>query len=183
VSGLRDVPTLVLVGERGAGKTTLIAQLLRERPPDERWAVLLNETGAAAMTPDEGIAVSTVDQGCICCIGQIALRVGLASLLRSAQPARLFIELAAQTHLGRALKMLSDPWMAPVVAIQGIVGVVDAARFSPEHPDTASLDAATVLCVRGAGAAFADWLARRQHPVRVLDAADATLVDLTAPRS
>lgn len=54
---LQNIPTHVIAGPLGAGKTSLIKHLLSQRPPDERWAVLINEFGqigldAALLTLD-----------------------------------------------------------------------------------------------------------------------------------
>ena len=39
---LAAIPTNVITGFLGAGKTTLIQQLLATKPEHERWAVLVN---------------------------------------------------------------------------------------------------------------------------------------------
>ena len=39
------VPTNIITGFLGAGKTSAILHLLRQKPADERWAVLVNEFG------------------------------------------------------------------------------------------------------------------------------------------
>ena len=40
----------IITGALGVGKTTAIQQLLRSKPPGERWAVLVNEFGALGDT-------------------------------------------------------------------------------------------------------------------------------------
>ena len=42
---LEQIPTHLVGGPLGAGKTSLIRQLLAQRPAAERWAVLINEFG------------------------------------------------------------------------------------------------------------------------------------------
>ena len=37
----KQIPTHLIAGPLGAGKTSLIRQLLMQRPADERWAVLI----------------------------------------------------------------------------------------------------------------------------------------------
>ena len=157
------MPTLVVTGQPGAGKTTLISRLLGSRPPGETWAVLVNERGAARLDPAPGVAVAEVDGGCMCCTAQVAFRVALTRLLREARPARLFIELNAASHLAATLKALSGPWLAPVLALGPVVEAVDldAGESSP-----AGAPPADVVCVRGAGAAPGK---------RVIDADRATL--------
>ena len=63
---LQNIPTHVIAGPLGAGKTSLIRQLMAQRPEGERWAVLINEFGqigldAALLTrDDDGIAPLSV---------------------------------------------------------------------------------------------------------------------------
>lgn len=48
---LQNIPTHVIAGPLGAGKTSLIKHLLAQRPANERWAVLINEFGQIGLTP------------------------------------------------------------------------------------------------------------------------------------
>ena len=43
---IKNIPTNIITGALGVGKTTLIQSLLRNKPKDERWAVLVNEFGS-----------------------------------------------------------------------------------------------------------------------------------------
>ena len=38
---LQNIPTHVIAGPLGAGKTSLIQHLMTQKPVDERWAVLV----------------------------------------------------------------------------------------------------------------------------------------------
>ena len=42
---LRAIPTNIVTGFLGVGKTTAITQLLKQKPTRERWAILVNEFG------------------------------------------------------------------------------------------------------------------------------------------
>ncbi|MEH6365281.1 MAG: GTP-binding protein, partial [Pseudomonas marincola] len=55
---LKNIPTHLIAGPLGAGKTSLIDHLLAQRPAHERWAILINEFGmigldAALLSRDE----------------------------------------------------------------------------------------------------------------------------------
>ncbi|WP_367394370.1 GTP-binding protein [Pseudomonas sp. X4] len=129
---LQNIPTHVIAGPLGAGKTTLIRHLLAQRPANERWAVLINEFGlvgldAALLSRDEdGIAIGEVAGGCLCCVNGMPFQVGLGRLLRKSRPDRLFIE---PSGLGHPLQLLAQlqkaPW-AGVLTIQPLLMVVDA---------------------------------------------------------
>ncbi|USU00636.1 CobW family GTP-binding protein [Pseudomonas siliginis] len=129
---LQNIPTHVIAGPLGAGKTSLIRQLLAQRPADERWAVLINEFGqigldAALLTrDDDGIALGEVAGGCLCCVNGAPFQIGLGRLLRKARPDRLFIEPSGLGHPGQLLKQLNEaPWLG-VLAVQPCVLVLDA---------------------------------------------------------
>jgi G3E family GTPase len=164
VTALAGIPTVVLSGARGAGKTTLLARLLAARPPEERRAVLLTELGEAVLPTLPGVIVAEAEPGCVCCVGQVGLRVALTRLLREARPERLYVELTEPAHLGAALRTLANPWLAPVIRLESVIGVADAARLRR--------DAATAV-----------WLAHLDE-LHVRDDADgafAALVQATRP--
>ncbi|VVP35096.1 Zinc-binding GTPase YeiR [Pseudomonas fluorescens] len=129
---LQNIPTHVIAGPLGAGKTSLIRQLLAQRPADERWAVLINEFGqigldAALLTrDDDGIALGEVAGGCLCCVNGASFQIGLGRLLRKARPDRLFIEPSGLGHPAQLFKQLNEaPWLG-VLAVQPCVLVLDA---------------------------------------------------------
>ena len=137
---LQNIPTHVIAGPLGAGKTSLIRHLLAQRPPNERWAVLINEFGqigldAALLTRDiEGIALGEVAGGCLCCVNGAPFQIGLGRLLRKARPDRLFIEPSGLGHPARLLKQLSEaPWQG-VLAVQPCVLVLDAQALAVGKP-------------------------------------------------
>lgn len=129
---LQNIPTHVIAGPLGAGKTSLIKHLLAQRPANERWAVLINEFGqigldAALLTRDEdGIALGEVAGGCLCCVNGAPFQIGLGRLLRKSRPDRLFIEPSGLGHPAQLLRQLSEaPWQG-VLALQACVLVLDA---------------------------------------------------------
>ncbi|WGK90556.1 CobW family GTP-binding protein [Pseudomonas migulae] len=129
---LQNIPTHVIAGPLGAGKTSLIKHLLAQRPANERWAVLINEFGqigldAALLTRDaDGIALGEVAGGCLCCVNGAPFQIGLGRLLRKARPDRLFIEPSGLGHPAQLLRQLQEaPWLG-VLAVQPSVLVLDA---------------------------------------------------------
>ena len=137
---LQNIPTHVIAGPLGAGKTTLIRHLLAQRPDNERWAVLINEFGLVGLDAallsrdDDGIALGEVAGGCLCCVNGMPFQVGLGRLLRKSRPDRLFIE---PSGLGHPLQLLAQlqqaPW-AGVLTIQPLVMVVDAQSMARNEP-------------------------------------------------
>ena len=137
---LQHIPTHVIAGPLGAGKTSLIRHLLAQRPAGERWAVLINEFGqigldaALLTTAGDGIALGEVAGGCLCCVNGAPFQVGLARLLRKARPDRLFIEPSGLGHPAQILAQLQvAPW-AGVLAVQPCVMVLDTLALAAGKP-------------------------------------------------
>jgi G3E family GTPase len=160
VTRLADVATVVVTGARGAGKTTWLAHELARRPAGERRAVLLTEAGEASLPAMPDVTVVAAEPGCICCVGQVSLRVALTRLLREARPQRLYLELGEPAHLAASLRTLRSPWLAPVITIAGVVGVFDARAAAPGDD---WIDQLTALVLRddADGACAARIAARR----------------------
>lgn len=137
---LNNIPTHLIAGPLGAGKTSLIRHLLAQRPAHERWAVLINEFGqigldAALLSRDDaGIAFAEVAGGCLCCVNGVPFQVGLSRLLRKAKPDRLLIEPSGLGHPLQLLEQLREPPWAGVLAVQAAVLVLDAAALAAGEP-------------------------------------------------
>lgn len=137
---LSHIPTHLIAGPLGAGKTSLIRHLLAQRPADEHWAVLINEFGqigldaALLTTDDDGIALTEVAGGCLCCVNGAPFQIGLARLLRKAKPQRLFIEPSGLGHPAELLQQLREPPWEGVLAVQPSVLVLDAQALAQGLP-------------------------------------------------
>ncbi len=145
---LSNIPSHLIAGPLGAGKTSLIRNLLAQRPADERWAVLINEFGqigldaALLTTADDGIALSEVAGGCLCCVNGAPFQIGLARLLRKAKPHRLFIEPSGLGHPAELLQQLREPPWEGVLAVQPSVLVLDAQALADGQALPATQNAA-----------------------------------------
>ncbi|MDU9392746.1 CobW-like GTP-binding protein [Pseudomonas sp. zfem002] len=146
---LQNIPTHLIAGPLGAGKTSLIRHLLGQRPANERWAVLINEFGligldaALLSTDDAGVSMGEVAGGCLCCVNGAPFQVGLGRLLRKARPDRLFIE---PSGLGHPAQLRLPPWRG-VLAVQAPVLVLDAQALA----DGAELPEAQQQALASAG--------------------------------
>ncbi|WP_192984359.1 CobW family GTP-binding protein [Pseudomonas sp. EggHat1] len=152
---LSQIPTHLIAGPLGAGKTTLIRQLLAQKPAGERWAVLINEFGQIGLDAallergDDGIAMAEVAGGCLCCVNGAPFQVGLGRLLRKAKPDRLLIEPSGLGHPAQLLAQLRQPPWLGVLAVQPALMVLDAAALATGQPlpdvQRQALDAAGLL--------------------------------------
>ncbi|WP_130911478.1 CobW family GTP-binding protein [Pseudomonas sp. Sample_9] len=178
---LQNIPTHVIAGPLGAGKTSLIRQLLAQRPADERWAVLINEFGqigldaALLSRDDDGIALGEVAGGCLCCVNGAPFQIGLGRLLRKARPDRLFIEPSGLGHPAQLLKQLNEaPWLG-VLAVQPCVLVLDAqalhaGRTLPDAQQQALASAGLLLLNKAEDLdeAVREKIASQLPPVRLI---------------
>jgi G3E family GTPase len=137
---LQNIPTHVIAGPLGAGKTSLIKHLMSQKPPGERWAILINEFGqigldaALLTTAEDGIALGEVAGGCLCCVNGAPFQIGLGRLLRKARPDRLFIEPSGLGHPVQLMAQLQQaPWIG-VLSLQPSVMVLDAAALAAGQP-------------------------------------------------
>ncbi|NHZ87911.1 GTPase [Massilia sp. CCM 8733] len=73
-------------------------------------AVLLEglPSGQTLLSPSDSLPVHRIAPGCLCCTGNLVLRVTLNRILRL-RPDRLFIGLAATDHLDQLRSWLQDP--------------------------------------------------------------------------
>lgn len=142
---LSNIPTHLIAGPLGVGKTSLVSHLLTQKPPDQRWAVLVNEFGQVGLDAallangGDGIAIGEVAGGCMCCVNGAPFQVALARLLRTARPHRLFIEASGLGHPLPLLRQLRQPPWVGVLAVQPLVVLAPAPGGA--QPDEACGDA------------------------------------------
>lgn len=138
LSMLIDIPTNIVTGFLGSGKTTAIRHLLAHKPAGERWAVLVNEFGetgidaallaADAMDQDE-IYIREVPGGCMCCAAGVPMRVALNQLLARAWPHRLLIEPTGLGHPQQLLRTLTGENFASVLDMRAVITLLDARKL------------------------------------------------------
>jgi len=130
----RQIPTNLVIGFLGAGKTTAIRHLLAQRPKGARWAVLLNELGettldSAALAAD-GVTVREIPVGCLCCVGSQSLAVGLNRVIRELNPERILIEPSGLGHPTQLLQTLSSGFYRNVLDLRATLCLLDARKLA-----------------------------------------------------
>lgn len=138
------VPTNVVTGFLGTGKTSTILQLLTQKPAAERWAVLVNEFGEIGVDGslltgvggDNGVQIAEVPGGCICCAAGLPMQIALNRLLSRARPHRLLIEPTGLGHPREILSTLSSGVNRDVLALKATLTLLDARHLSDRRYST-----------------------------------------------
>lgn len=127
------IPTNLIFGFLGVGKTTAILNLLKARPEGEVWAVLVNEFGEVgidgAMLESEGVAIKEIPGGCMCCVAGLPMQIGLNQLIMRAKPDRLLIEPTGLGHPSQILTTLTDEHYADVLDLKPVITLVDPRKL------------------------------------------------------
>ena len=136
---LTAIPTNIITGFLGVGKTTAILSLLNTRPANERWAVLVNEFGEIGIDgglfrgqydEESGVFIREVPGGCMCCAAGLPMHIALNQLLARAKPQRLLIEPTGLGHPKEVLQVLSEEHYQDVLDIQKTITLVDARKLN-----------------------------------------------------
>ncbi len=139
VNKIHAVPTNIITGFLGVGKTSAILHLLKTKPAKERWAVLVNEFGEIGVDgsllegqhlEDQGVFIREVPGGCMCCAAGLPMQIALNQLLTRAKPDRLLIEPTGLGHPKEVLQVLSADHYQEVLELQKILTLVDARKLS-----------------------------------------------------
>ncbi|MGP4862879.1 CobW family GTP-binding protein [Psychrobacter sp. T6-5] len=137
----QNIPCTLVTGFLGAGKTTVINQLLATKPNDERWALLINEFGrigidgallASSQDNDfeqQNIAIREVSGGCICCTSQLPLQIAISRLLSDHHPQRLLIEPTGLAHPRELILQLSAPHWQTALKMNAVITVLNGEQW------------------------------------------------------
>ncbi|KJY84622.1 cobalamin biosynthesis protein P47K [Vibrio galatheae] len=139
------VPTNIITGFLGVGKTSAIMHLLAHKPSHERWAVLVNEFGEVGIDgsllqgqkkQQDQVFIREVPGGCMCCAAGLPMQIALNQLLSEARPDRLLIEPTGLGHPKEVLHVLSTEYYRQILALQKNITLVDARKLSdPKYTD------------------------------------------------
>ena len=137
----QNIPCTLVTGFLGAGKTTVINQLLATKPTDERWALLINEFGRIGIdgallassqdntAEQDSIAIREVSGGCICCTSQLPLQIAISRLLSDHHPQRLLIEPTGLAHPRELIRQLSASHWQTALKMQAVITVLSGIQW------------------------------------------------------
>ena len=141
MQALAKVPVHIITGFLGSGKTTLIHSLIKQKPVDEKWAVLVNEFGQigidqAMFDQRDDIVVKGLPGGCLCCQLAFVLQAALVNLLARSKPDRVIIEPSGLGHPAGLLDLLRGEAFHNVVEVRDIIATLDPRRLDDERART-----------------------------------------------
>ena len=126
----------------GVGKTTAILNLLKNKPDNERWAVLVNEFGEIGVdgslfegqhSQQQGVFIREVPGGCMCCTSGLPMQIALNQLLSKAKPDRLLIEPTGLGHPKEVLEVLTSEYYQDVLSLHKTLTIVDARKLKQQR--------------------------------------------------
>jgi cobalamin biosynthesis protein CobW len=148
------IPTTVITGFLGAGKTTLVRHMLAHAPKGKRIALIINEFGDLGVDKDilAGCGDETcreedmveLSNGCICCtVADEFIPTMQALLARDEKFDHIVIETSGLALPQPLIRAFNWPEIKAQVTIDGVVTVADAAALSEGRfaSDEAAVDA------------------------------------------
>jgi len=135
---IQAIPTNLITGFLGSGKTTAILNLLASRPRGSRWAVLVNEFGDVGIDGtllekenlSEGVFIKEVPGGCLCCAAGLPLQIALNLLIKKANPDRIIIEPTGVGHPKKVIEVLTGEFYKEVLDLKATICLVEAYKLT-----------------------------------------------------
>lgn len=124
------VPITIISGTLGAGKTTLILNLIKQLPESYKSVWLKNEYGDVNVDTNlinkSNIKTKEILNGCLCCVLIGRLKDAITEIVAEHNPDRIIIETAGTSYPYPILEEISN---IQGVNIDGFINVVDVLNF------------------------------------------------------
>ncbi len=123
----------IVSGFLGAGKTTLIKKLLKEKLGSEKVVIIENEFGEigidGGILRDSGIEIKEINSGCICCSLVGDFSTALKEVLKKYTPDRIIIEPSGVGKLSGVLEACGKIEKQADAGANMCIAVVDAVKY------------------------------------------------------
>ena len=122
----------IISGFLGAGKTTLIAKLLKEAFPGEQVVLIENEFGEIGIDggflKEWGVEIREMNSGCICCSLVGDFGTSLKEVVEKYHPDRIIIEPSGVGKLSDVIKAVKDLHIENEIRLNSASTVADASK-------------------------------------------------------
>ena len=122
----------IISGFLGAGKTTLIAKLLKEAFPGEQIVLIENEFGEIGIDggflKESGVEIREMNSGCICCSLVGDFGTSLKEVVEKYHPDRIIIEPSGVGKLSDVIKAVKDLHIENEIRLNSASTVADASK-------------------------------------------------------
>ena len=122
----------IISGFLGAGKTTLIAKLLKEAFPGEQVVLIENEFGEIGIDggflKESGVEIREMNSGCICCSLVGDFGTSLKEVVKKYHPDRIIIEPSGVGKLSDVIKAVKDLHIENEIRLNSASTVADASK-------------------------------------------------------
>lgn len=124
----------IVTGFLGVGKTSCIQHLIKHKPKNERWAILVNEYGKqgidGSLFHSDDLIVKQIAGGCACCAALLPFQTALNQLIRHDKPDRIIIEPSGLGHVDNIVKLLQDESYQTRLQLNAVVCVIDSRHLA-----------------------------------------------------
>ena len=122
----------IISGFLGAGKTTLIKELLEDALKEEQVVLIENEFGEIGIDggflKEAGIEIREMNSGCICCSPVGDFGASLKEVIKTYHPDRILIEPSGVGKLSDVIKAVQDVQEETGLVLNSYTTVVDAKK-------------------------------------------------------
>jgi len=122
----------IISGFLGAGKTTLIAKLLKDAFKGEQVVLIENEFGEIGIDggflKDSGVEIREMNSGCICCSLVGDFGTSLKEVVDKYHPDRIIIEPSGVGKLSDVIKAVKDLHIEDEIVLNSASTVADASK-------------------------------------------------------
>jgi G3E family GTPase len=124
------LPLTIISGQLGAGKTTIILNLIKQLDKDHKYVWLKNEYGDVnidtKLINESNIKTKEILNGCLCCVLIGRLKDAILEITKNYSPDRIIIETAGTAYPYPIIEEINK---INSVFIDGFINIIDVLNF------------------------------------------------------
>ncbi|MCQ4925341.1 GTP-binding protein [Tissierella carlieri] len=123
----------IISGFLGAGKTTLIKEMISQKLYNEKVVIIENEFGEVGidgeLIRESGLEIKEINSGCICCSLTQDFEKSIEEIIEKINPGRIIIEPSGVGKLSEIIKACKSERLEDLIQVNMLITVVDVERF------------------------------------------------------